>query len=144
MFGWFKQKHTQKETLRKLQEIKELFLRVNIPDKASYEQITNFCAHVEQWNVLLTDSLESFNVALSIWSNEDKICLFNHINKQLDLYSKNMVEFNDFLVNFLGAENISMEAKSKIATFGKSNLEHIEKNINILKNMAKHIASKIK
>lgn len=144
MFKWFKQKRTQKETVKKLEEVKKLVLQVTIPNNASCEQILNFCAHVEQWDILLNESLEDFDVALSLWSNEDKVCLFNHINKQLDMYSKNILEFNEFLIDFLNAENISQEVKSKIATFGQKNLKYSEKNIKTLKDMAKHIALKIK
>ena len=133
------EKRMSKEVKKHVNDIIQLLLNIDIPEKASLDDLKRFYDLVETWERVLNEKVIEFDKVMSVVSIKDKENLLNNINRCIHNYGCNMIEFNDSLLSCLNAENISQNTKAKICAFGKENVEKSDKTINTLRELAKHI-----
>lgn len=148
MLNWFKRKKAAKhlkkaaeqEFRQNLVVLKNMILEINLSEKASAKEVNDFYEAVELWKKILTEKGFEFDVVISKLSKKDKEMLLTHIRKCMSIYGSIMISLNDSLIEYLNATNISSTTKATIAAFGKENIAKSDETLNVLKELAQHIA----
>lgn len=149
MLNWFKRKKAEKqlkkaaeqEFEKNLAALKNMILEIDLPEKASAKEVDAFYETVSLWKKILAEKSFEFDVFVSKLSRKDKEMLLVHIRKCMSIYGSIMISLNDNLIEYLNATNISSTTKANIAAFGKENIAKSDETLNVLKELAQHIAT---